>query len=467
MWEDKETTAPIPSVAPDGEQPSALARTDSITAFEEPHKRFGKIQAMTMPELMETRFRVRPAVIDGLLPVGTYLLAGAPKIGKSFLVLQMAYQVSMGEPFLGFSSRQGTVLYLALEDTYERLQKRLAQMTEQDSERLILSVFSETLDEGLTERLSDFWSEHADTVLIVIDTLQRVRSRTPDGGSYAADYDTLARLKEFSDTFGVTVLDHVDFSVGRGEVHALLGENGAGKSTLMNILAGVLPRDGGTVVFDGQTLEHITVQSTEHMGIAFVHQELNLFNDLKVYENIFLRKELLTPLGTLDKRRMIAQTQELMNRLGVDIDPTATVSDLETSKKQLLEIAKALHADAKLFILDEPTTALNNSEIDHLFKIVRSLKAEGKSFIFISHKMTEIFTIADRYTVLRNGRMIASGNIADTTPTEVTLMMVGSSYSDTDFYEPRQLGEPILELEHYSGEGFDDITGALLQRACH
>ena len=172
----------------------------------EPHKRFGKIQAMTMPELMETRFRVRPAVIDGLLPAGTYLLAGAPKIGKSFLVLQMAYQVSMGVSFLGFSSRQGTVLYLALEDTYERLQKRLAQMTEQDSERLILSVFSETLDEGLTERLSDFWSKHADTVLIVIDTLQRVRGRMPDNGSYAADYDTLARLKEFSDTYGVTVL---------------------------------------------------------------------------------------------------------------------------------------------------------------------------------------------------------------------------------------------------------------------
>ena len=206
MWVDKETTAPIPSVAPDGEQPSALARTDSITAFEEPHKRFGKIQAMTMPELMETRFRVRPVVIDGLLPAGTFLLAGAPKIGKSFLVLQMAYQVSMGEPFLGFSSRQGTVLYLALEDTYERLQKRLAQMTEQDSEHLILSVFSETLDEGLTERLTDFWSEHTDTVLIIIDTLQRVRGHTPDNGSYAADYDMLARLKEFSDTYGVTVL---------------------------------------------------------------------------------------------------------------------------------------------------------------------------------------------------------------------------------------------------------------------
>ena len=198
MATEKETTAPIPSVAPDGEQPSALARTDSITEIEETHKQFGKIQIMTMPELMETRFRVRPAVIDGLLP--------AAKIGKSFLVLQMAYQVSMGAPFLGFSSRQGTVLYLALEDTCERLQKRLAQMTEQDSEHLILSVFSETLDEGLTERLSDFWSEHTDTVLIIIDTLQRVRGRTPDNGSYAADYDTLARLKEFSDTYGVTVL---------------------------------------------------------------------------------------------------------------------------------------------------------------------------------------------------------------------------------------------------------------------
>lgn len=159
-----------------------------------------------MPELMETRFRVRPVVIDGLLPAGTFLLSGAPKIGKSFLVLQMAYQVSTGAPFFGFSSRQGTVLYLALEDTYERLQKRLAQMTEQDSEHLILSVFSETLDEGLLERLTDFWGEHADTVLVIIDTLQRVRGRTPDNGSYAADYDTLARLKEFSDTFGVTVL---------------------------------------------------------------------------------------------------------------------------------------------------------------------------------------------------------------------------------------------------------------------
>ena len=258
--------------------------------------------------------------------------------------------------------------------------------------------------------------------------------------------------------FGVTVLNNVDFSVNQGEVHALLGENGAGKSTLMNILAGVHQRDSGTVEFDGKTMEHITVHATEQAGIAFVHQELNLFNDLKVYENIFLRKEMLTKFGTLDKRGMIAKTQDLMNRLGVDIDPVATVSELETSKKQLLEIAKALHAEAKLFILDEPTTALNNNEIDHLFKIVNGLKAQGKSFIFISHKMKEIFAIADRYTVLRNGQMIQTGNIAETTPTEVTRLMVGNTYSDEDFYQARDLGNPVLELENYSGHGFSDIN---------
>ena len=206
MATEKETTAPIPSVAPDGEQPSALARTDSIAEFEETYKQFGKMRVMTMPELMETRFPLRPAVIEGLLPAGTYLLAGAPKIGKSFLVLQMAYQVSMGEPFLGFSSRQGTVLYLALEDTYERLQKRLSQMTDSDSPKLKLSVISETLEEDLTERLRLFLLHEADTVLIVIDTLQRIRGRTPDSGSYAADYETVEKLKEISDLYGIALL---------------------------------------------------------------------------------------------------------------------------------------------------------------------------------------------------------------------------------------------------------------------
>ncbi|WP_337416493.1 AAA family ATPase [Dysosmobacter sp.] len=157
-------------------------------------------------ELMDTHFPSRPCIIENLLPAGTYLLAGAPKIGKSFLVLQMAYQVSAGEPFLGFPSRQGTVLYLALEDTYERLQKRLAQMTERDSPDLVLSVLADTLEEDLLEQLESFLFEYPETVLVIIDTLQRIRGRTPDNGSYAADYDTIAKLKAFSDQRGIALL---------------------------------------------------------------------------------------------------------------------------------------------------------------------------------------------------------------------------------------------------------------------
>lgn len=257
---------------------------------------------------------------------------------------------------------------------------------------------------------------------------------------------------------GVPVLHGVDFTVSAGEVHALLGENGAGKSTLMNILTGVIPMDAGTVVFNGQPLENATVKKTEGLGIAFVHQELNLFNDLKVYENIFLGKEYVNKIGLLKKSEMIQKTRELFARLGVDMDPNAPVAGLETSQKQLLEIAKALFFNAKLLILDEPTTALNNAEIDHLFGILKNLKKEGKSFVFISHKMPEIFEIADRYTVLRNGAFVGTGEIRNTTPEEVTKLMVGKTYSNVEIYRPRPLGGPVIELEDYTGPGFRHIN---------
>ena len=262
-------------------------------------------------------------------------------------------------------------------------------------------------------------------------------------------------VKSFS---GVTVLHGVDLEVEEGEVHALLGENGAGKSTLMNILAGVIPMDSGEITFAGEPLTDITVKKSEQLGVAFVHQELNLFNDLKVYENIFLQKEILTKAGTLNKKAMIRETQNLMDELGVDIPPTALVSDLETGRKQLLEIAKALHTNAKLLILDEPTTALNNAEIDHLFEIVNRLKAKGKSFVFISHKMHEIFTIADKYTVFKNGQFIKTGYIKDTTPEEATLLMVGGNTVASDIYRKRELGDVVLKIEDYSGSGFENIS---------
>lgn len=270
---------------------------------------------------------------------------------------------------------------------------------------------------------------------------------------------SLLEMRDIRKSFsGVSVLKGVQLTVESGEVHALLGENGAGKSTLMNILTGVLPRDGGTIEFDGQKLEHITITQSEKMGIAFVHQELNLFNDLKVFENMFLNREYTNKMGTLDKKRMRAEARELFERLGVEIDPDAVVSDLKTSQKQLLEICKALHLKAKLIILDEPTTSLNNEEVDHLFGILRKLKAEGTSFIFISHKMPEIFALADRYTVFRNGEYIGEGRISETTPEKVTIMMVGESYSNAEVYEKRPLGEEVLKLEGFTGDGFHDIS---------
>lgn len=257
---------------------------------------------------------------------------------------------------------------------------------------------------------------------------------------------------------GVSVLSGVELHVNVGEIHALLGENGAGKSTLMNILSGSYTADAGTVTFDGADITGSSIKQIEDAGIAFVHQELNLFNDLLAYENIFLGAEETTPWGSLKKRDMANKAAELFERLGVDIDPYALVDDLKPSEKQLLEISRALFRNAKLLILDEPTASLNTNEVEHMFQIVRGLRDKGTSFIFISHKMPEIFELCDTYTVLRNGKFIANGNISDTTPREVTNLLVGAALSDRDAYEPRELGEEMLRVEHFSGEGFADVT---------
>lgn len=257
---------------------------------------------------------------------------------------------------------------------------------------------------------------------------------------------------------GVPVLKGVDLVIRQGEIHALLGENGAGKSTLMNILTGVYRLDQGKVIFEGKDVTNCSIQESEAMGIAFVHQELNLFNDLRVYENIFFNKELVKKLGILKKKEMIQKCDEVFQKLGVDIDPMAMVESLSASEKQTLEIAKAIFFEAKLLILDEPTTALSNEEIDNLFTIVRNLKEEGKSFIFISHKMPEIFRLADRYTVLRNGEFIKTGNIADTDPQEVTSIMVGNSFNNSEIYTPRDLGDIVLSLKDLTGHGFKKVS---------
>lgn len=270
---------------------------------------------------------------------------------------------------------------------------------------------------------------------------------------------TILEMGGISKSFdGNRVLKNVDFSVEEGEIHALLGENGAGKSTLLNILAGVVGMDSGSILFDGQHYPHPSIGQMEKAGVAFVHQELNVVNDLTVSENIFFNHELAYPLGFLKRKEMVSQTRALFERLGVDMDPTRKVGELKTSQKQLLEICRALHADAKLMILDEPTTALGNDEVDHLFSILRQLKAEGRSFIFVSHKMPEVFAIADTYTVLRNGALISSGSIAGATPFSITCDMVGEQYAYEDLYEARPLGEVVLELDRLASTAFRDVS---------
>ena len=197
---------------------------------------------------------------------------------------------------------------------------------------------------------------------------------------------SLLEMKNIRKSFsGVPVLKGVDLTVEKGEIHALLGENGAGKSTLMNILTGTIDSDGGTIYFNGQELKNINIKKSEEAGIAFVHQELNLFNDLRVFENIYINKELTNAFGRLRKKEMIRNSEKLFKELGVNIDPEELVDDLKMGEKQLLEISKALFFDAKLLILDEPTTSLTNEEVEHLFGIVKELKMKGISFIFISH----------------------------------------------------------------------------------
>jgi ribose transport system ATP-binding protein len=270
---------------------------------------------------------------------------------------------------------------------------------------------------------------------------------------------SILEMKHISKAFGgAKALIDVHLKVEQGEIHALLGENGAGKSTLMNILTGVIPMDNGDIRFEGNKYPHPTILQMEEVGIVFVHQELNVVNDLTVYENIFLNRELKNKLGLLDKKKMISDTQTLFENLGVKIDPSVMVSELKTSEKQLLEICRALHADAKLLILDEPTTALSTQEVDHLFEILTRLRDEGKSFVFISHKMPEIFQISQRYTVLRNGEYISSGMISETTPHQIASDMVGEQYVDENLYVGRPLGDTILEMTELNGHGFSDVN---------
>ena len=216
-------------------------------------------------------------------------------------------------------------------------------------------------------------------------------------------------------SFGANrVLRGVDFSIGDGEIRALIGENGAGKSTLMNILGGVLQPNAGEIRMNGRPVTFAAPRDSLDAGIAFIHQELNLVNDLNIYENLFLGRELKKGLR-LDKKTMIAQSREVLQRLNVELDPCTPLSALDASYKQIIEIARALLFKAQIIIMDEPTTSLTEVEIERVFEMMRTVKKTGVSIVFISHKLGEILTICDSFTVLRDGEVAQQGTVAGVT----------------------------------------------------
>lgn len=265
----------------------------------------------------------------------------------------------------------------------------------------------------------------------------------------------LLQMKNIVKNFGpVTALDDVSLRVGESEIHGLMGENGAGKSTLMNILAGAIQPTSGEIYFDEKAVYNMTTVKANSMGIRFIHQELNVVNDLKVFENLFLGEELVTRFGLLDKKTMIQKSLEVFKRMQIDIDPLAAVGELDTSRKQLIEIAKSLLFKSRLIIMDEPTTALTNKEIQNLFKIMQKLKEEGVSFIYISHKMPELFDICNRYTVLRDGKFIETGDLKDINEEKATELLVGRAITNEISVEQKSLEEVVLEAYKLSCNPF-------------
>jgi ribose transport system ATP-binding protein len=249
---------------------------------------------------------------------------------------------------------------------------------------------------------------------------------------------------------GVRALHDVSFVVERGEGHALIGENGAGKSTLMKLLSGVYPDYDGELLLDGQPLALTNPSDAQRRGIATIHQELNLIPELTIAENIFLGREPRTAAGLLDVRRMERESRALLERLSLRIAPDRPIKWLRVGEQQLVEVAKALSLDARLLILDEPTSALSQAEIERLFAVVAALKEHGVTMIYISHKLDEIFRIADRVTVLRDGEYIGTLPIAEATPMRLIQMMVGRSLNDLYPKEMAPVKEEALRVENLS-----------------
>nr|WP_145402363.1 sugar ABC transporter ATP-binding protein [Paenibacillus xylanexedens] len=255
------------------------------------------------------------------------------------------------------------------------------------------------------------------------------------------------------------VLSGVDFDLKEGEVHALMGENGAGKSTLMNILIGLHQRDQGTIEIDGKETYFGSPKEAEQLGLTFIHQELNVWPEMTVLDNLFIGKEISSSTGLLNTRQMKALAVEQFAKLSVDIPLERPAGECSVGQQQMIEIAKALMTDAKVIIMDEPTAALTEREIQKLFEVIRSLQKNGVSIVYISHRMEEIFTICDRITIMRDGRTVDTKAIPETNFDEVVRKMVGRELTERYPARNPKYGDVVLEVRNASRKGlFENVS---------
>jgi ribose transport system ATP-binding protein len=279
-------------------------------------------------------------------------------------------------------------------------------------------------------------------------------TQAPAGGP-----DTALAMRGICKRFpGVVALDDVSISLGKGEVLALVGENGAGKSTLMKILSGAFPADSGTIELFGKPVISATPHQMLELGVAVIYQELLLANHLTVAENIYLGRLPRTKFGFVDWAGARSAATNIIERLGFDIDPLARVSSLSVAQRQIVEIAKALSRNARIIVLDEPSAVLGEVELQKLLEIIRTLSSDSVGFIYISHRLEEIFTISQRTVVMRDGKVVGASLTADLDRDQLVRMMVGRALKNIYPERTSKAGEPLLEAEGLSNETLRDVS---------
>ena len=272
--------------------------------------------------------------------------------------------------------------------------------------------------------------------------------------------DILLSMRGITKTFpGVRALDNVDIDVRPGTVHALMGENGAGKSTLMKVLIGMYRPDAGTITFKGQEVNVPDPKSGLEMGVSMIHQELAPVPEMTVAENIWLGREPKGRFGLVDHKKMVADTQALLDRWGIKLNPRRQMKTLSVANMQMVEIAKAISYDSRLIIMDEPTSAITEREVDHLHRMIADLKADGVAIIYITHKMDEVFKISDWVTVFRDGRLVTTLPAAELNRDKLITLMVGRELTHMFPKEHAEIGEVVLSVRNLTrGDLVRDVS---------